>query len=315
MTTTMMPDRVDRPTTEAIRGSGWLGAGLILLGLGAALVAILGPLVTGVIEYHASEGAINQIVGGDVAGLFLVAPISVVAGILVWRDRPAGRALALGPAFYGLYMYSQLALGGDVFRYPGNSELFFPLYLGLFLLAGAIAIRAWSSLDEERLPGGRRRTDRALAVFFLVVAAFLTLGLHLPGLLDVMTREPSGAEYLADPVVFWLVKFMDLGLVVPALVAAGVGVLTRARWAGKVRYAVAAWAALLGTSVAGMAIVMQVRGDPASSLANTVAFSVFAAIAVSMAWLVYRPIFRAPGEVVRTSDEAGRSRIPDGGRR
>ena len=124
------PSRASRPV--------WLALGLLILGAGAASIALLGPLVGDVIRYHVSEGAVNQVVGGDVAGLLLVAPVSVLAGILIWRGHLAGPVLALGPAVYALYRYSQLALGGDFVRYPGNNERFFPLYLGLFVLAGAI---------------------------------------------------------------------------------------------------------------------------------------------------------------------------------
>jgi hypothetical protein len=232
--------------------------GSILLGLGAALVALLGPLVAGSIRYHASEGAVDQVMGGDVAALLLAAPVGILAGILVWRGHPAGRALALGPASYALYMYSQLALGGDVFRYPGNSERFFPLFLGLFVLAGAVAVRAWGTLDAEKLPGASRRVDRTLGGFFLVVAAFVTLGLHVPGLLDAWADQPVGAEYLADPAVFWLVKFMDLGIVVPALLLAGVGLLDGGQWVA-------------------------------------IALTAFAAIALAMAVIVYRPLFGTRG--------------------
>lgn len=42
----------------------------------AKTIALLGPLVGDVIQYHASQGAINQIMGGDIAALFLVAPQS-----------------------------------------------------------------------------------------------------------------------------------------------------------------------------------------------------------------------------------------------
>lgn len=270
----------------------WLAVGLFILGAGAALVALLGPLVGDVIHYHASEGAVNQIVGGDVAGLVLVAPLSVLAGILVWRGHRAGPVLALGPAVYALYMYSQLALGGDFVRYPGNSERFFLLYLGLFVVAGAIAIRAWNMMDVDRLPATVRWIDRTLAIFFLVVALFLVVGLHLPGLVDAWAEQPTSTEYLADPAVFWLVKFMDLAIVVPALVVTGIGILRARPWAAKVKYAVVGWTALLGSSVAGMAIMMQATGDPASTVANTVVFSVFAAIALGMAALVYAPLVR-----------------------
>jgi hypothetical protein len=277
----------------------WLAAGLVLLGLGAATVALLGPLVADVIRYHVSEGAMNQIVGGDVAGLVLVAPVSLLAGTLVWRGHRAGPILALGPAVYALYMYFQLSLGGDVLAYPGNSERFFPLFLGLFVLAGAILVRAWSAIDFEVLPMPRRRVSRGLGVFLLVVAAFLTVGLHLPGLVDAWADQPTSTEYLADPVVFWLVKFMDLGVVVPLLVAAGLGLLRARGWATRIAYGAVGWTALLGSSVAGMAIVMQATGDPAGTTANTIAFSSFAAIALWMAWTLYRPLLRSKLEVDR----------------
>jgi hypothetical protein len=273
----------------------WLAAGLVLLGFGAALVAVLGPLVTGVIDYHASDGAVNQIIGGDVAGLVLVAPVSIVAGILVWRGHLAGPVLALGPAVYGLYMYSQLALGNDISRYAGNSERFFLLYLGLFVLAGAIAVTSWSTIDPANLPPASKRLNRFFGWFLLVVAFFLLVGLHLPGLVDAWADQPTSTEYLADPVVFWLVKFMDLALVVPALVAVGIGVLRDTAWVAKARYAAAGWVALLGSSVAGMAIAMQATADPAATFGNTVAFSVFAGIALVLAFLVYRPLFAGVG--------------------
>ncbi len=293
---TQMRTRPAGPASEKVvreaSGPIWLSIGLFVLGAGAALVALLGPLAADVIRYHASEGAVNQIIGGDVAGLLLVAPVSALAGILVWRGKRAGLVLALGPSVYALYMYSQLALGGDFFRYPGNSERFFLLYVGLFVLAGAVAVGAWGMIDSDRLPVTRPWLDRTLGIFLLVVAAFLMVGLHLPGLVDAWADQPASTEYLADPVVFWLVKFMDLGIVVPGLVVTGVGILTARPWIAKLEYAAVGWAALLGSSVAGMAIVMQITGDPAASVANTVVFASFAAIALALAALLYYPLLR-----------------------
>lgn len=273
----------------------WLAAGLVLLGLGAAIVAVLGPLVTGVIVYHASPGAVNQIAGGDVAGLLLVAPASVVAGVLILRRHRAGAFLAIGPAAYGAYTYTQLALGGDVVRYDGNSERFFLVFLALFVLAVLILVRAWAVIGASRLPAPSRGADRVLAWFSLTVAVFLSVGLHLRGLLDAWSGQPSAPEYVADPVVFWLVKWMDLGLVVPVLVAVGVGLLRGSGWAQRAKYGVVAWMALLGTAVAGMAVVMQATQDPAASIANTVVFVLFAVTALVIAAVVHRPVLVGSG--------------------
>jgi hypothetical protein len=282
--------RVDTP--GAITHTG-LAVALLLLAAGMVVAAALGPLVAGVIVYHVSEGATNQIRGGDVAVLLLAVPVSAAAGILVWRARLAGPVLALGPAVYALYMYSQLTLGADVFRYPGNSERFFLLFLAIFLLSGWIAITAWKSIGEHELPPISRRLRSVFGWFALVVVFFLVMGLHLPGLLDAWSDRPVGPEYLADPVVFWLVKFMDLGLVVPAITAVAVGALRNRSWAVDAIYPVVGWIALLGSSVAGMAIVMQATGDPAASTANTIAFGSFAIIALGVAVAVFRPVLGA----------------------
>jgi hypothetical protein len=307
-----MTDRHENTDSGASNADGWLAIALVALGLGTAAAALLGPLATDVIRYHTSDAAINQIVGGDMAGLVLVAPISVIAGILVWRGNRAGRVLAFGPAAFALYMNAQLSLGGDVTRYPGNSERFFPLYVGLFVLAGAIAIRAWTGADSAGLPAAPRRIGRVLGWYAIVVSAFLVVGLHVPGLIDAWREHPTSSEYLADPVVFWLVKMMDLGLVVPALAATGVAALRRRGRLDRADYAVAGWMALLGSSVAGMAIVMQATDDPAATTVNTFAFSLFALIGLAIATCVYWPLL-AHGPSASKPDMASVRRWSVGG--
>jgi hypothetical protein len=188
-------------------------------------------------------------------------------------------------------MYTQLALGNDVARYSGNSERFFPLFVALIVLAGIVTVQALTRLRTSELPALGRSVARRLGVFLLVVASFLTLGLHIPGLAHVFTDTPPGPEYLADPVVFWTVKVMDLGFVVPFLVWTGVSLLTTRREANLLAFAGVGWTALLGSSIAGMAIVMQMNGDPAASTANTLVFVTFALIALGFAAVTYRSLF------------------------
>lgn len=286
-----------------------IGIALMLLGMGAAVTALLGPLVGGVIEYHASQGAVNQIMGGDIVALFLVAPVSVLAGVLALRGHRAARVLALGPSVFAMYTYTQLALGADLDRYPGNSERFFLLYLTLFILGGTIVLNAWTTITPDSLPPTSRSADRWLGWFLLVVATFLVVGLHLRGLVDALSSSPSANDYLADPGPFWLVKFMDLGIVLPGMAAIAIGILRGSKWAFKAKYASVGWLALLGSAVAGMAIVMQLTGDPASTVANTVAFSLFAGVGLTTAVGMYSKLFNR-GSETDTHQVLGRQREP-----
>lgn len=297
LTTTVRAPR--QAETHGVRKNRLLGAGLVVMGLGVAASSLLGPFVTDAIRYHTTREMLNQVIGGDIVALFLVAPVSIVAGVLAFRGHPASPVLAIGPAIFAAYTYTQLALGGDYLGYPGNSERFFLLDLSLFVLGTAIAAASWATMDVRRLSVASRRFDRVLAVFLLMVAAFLVVGLHLPGLLDAWRDQPTAAEYVNTPTPFWLVKFMDLGIVAPALVLTAIGTLRHARWAAKAKYAGIGWVALLGSSVAAMALVMQVKDDPSAAMGNTIVFGAFAGIALVLAIRAYVPLFgsrsRSPG--------------------
>ena len=268
----------------------WMCPALVALAVGVALAALLGPLTGGPIRYHVSADALNQIMGGDFVAVALVAPVSVFAALLAWRAHPAAPVVALGPAVFAVYTYTQLAIGGDYARYEGNSERFFVLHLAIFVLGSAIALRSWASTKVRRFPPMTRLSRRVMGSFVIVVAGFVLVGLHLPTLIDAWRDQPERPEYLADPGVFWVVKLMDLGIVVPTLTAVGVGLLRGADWAHRAAYGALGWFALLGSSVAAMAVVMQVNGDPAASTLNTIAFGLFALVGITVAVRLLRPL-------------------------
>jgi len=264
------------------------------LGVGVAAASLLGPLALDALRYRTSETTLNQIVGGDLAGLVVVAPTAVAAAVLLWRGHRAGPVVALAPALWAIYMYTQLIVGQEYLRLPGNNERFFPLLLALFVAGEAVAVLAWRATDVHTLPELPRRLERTAGVVLLVLAGFLTLGLHLPSLVDALADQPTAVEYTSSPTAFWIVKLMDLGIIVPAAAAIGVGLLRGAAWARKASYAILGGYTLLAAAVAGMAIVMYLNGDPDASLVNVAAFTAFAA---AIGWLtvrLYRPLFAVP---------------------
>jgi hypothetical protein len=267
---------------------------LITLAAGIALLSLLGPLAFGLLRYHVVPDVENQVVGADLVALVLVAPVCVVAGLLVRRGRRAGHVLALAPTAFVMYLYTQLAIGGEFAAVPGNSERAFALLLALFWLAGAGFVLAWRSVDGNTLPELADPLRRTAGIVLLMVAGFLTVGLHLRGLVEVVDGSPDGVAYTQSPTVFWVVKWMDLGVVVPLSVLTAVGMLRRAPWAVRLTYAVIGWGALLASAVAAMGVVMVMHHDPSASLAVTCGFVGFALAFWALAGWLFRPLLREP---------------------
>jgi hypothetical protein len=91
---------------------------------------------------------------------------------------------------------------------------------------------------------------------------------------------------------------MDLGIVVPAALATGIGLWRGAAWARTPMYAIIGAYTLLGASVTGMGVTMYLNDDPDASLAVTAAFAAFTLAFAALAFAVYRPLFRAGDHTV-----------------
>jgi hypothetical protein len=107
-----------------------------------------------------------------------------------------------------------------------------------------------------------------------------------------MRDQPAGVQYLSSPTAFWLVKFMDLGIVVPAALAVGIGALRRRQWARKPMYTLVGAYTLIGASVTGMAITMTARDDPDASATTVMGSALMTALLAAITCYLYRPLFR-----------------------
>jgi hypothetical protein len=275
-----------------MRSHHLLGAGLFALGALIVGYAVLGPLVFDVIRFRTSPSGLAQIRGGDLAALVIVAPVCLVVGGLAWRGHPAAPVLALGPAIFAMYTYSQLVLGNEYLDVPGNVERFFPLLLAMFLVAAAVAVHGAGLVRAAAPPVWSRALEVGCGVLLVVLAAFVVVGIHLPSLVDAMGPAPAGEAYRAAPTAFWVVKFYDLGIVAPAALVVGVGLLRRRAWARVPASAIIGGYTLLGWSVVGMAVTMLLVGDPDASLGLAVAATALAVALSVFAAVLYRPLLR-----------------------
>jgi hypothetical protein len=275
-----------------------LGAGLFTLAVLIVGYALLGPLVLDVIHFRTSASGLSQVRGGDLAALVVVVPVCAWVGVLAWRGHRAAPVLALAPAFFAMYTYSQLILGNEYLRLPGNIELFFPLLLTMFIVAAAVALQGWALAKPHELPVSSRRLARGSGITLVVIAVFVAVGLHLPTLVDALGSRPTGTAYLDAPTLFWVVKFYDLGIVVPAALTVGIGLLRRRAWARKPASAILGAYVLIGWSVAGMGWSMLFSGDPDASVMMVVSVTGIACAGAVFAYFLYRPLFRTTGSAV-----------------
>jgi hypothetical protein len=289
-----VPDHLSdhRPDQQPRRHRLLLSASLTALAAGMAAVSLLGPVGAGLLRHRTSSTTLHQLVGADAATLAVVVPLTLVAAVLAARAHRAAPVLACGVAVFALYTYAQVVVGQEYLRLPGNVELFFPLLLAVFVLGEAVLVLAVRQLPAGA-PGTSRRLERTAGVVLLLVAAFLVAGLHLPSMLTAWRDPAALTEYASSPTPFWLVKLMDLGIVVPAAVAIGVGLLRQAEAARRAAPVLLTGYTCLGASVAAMGLVMVATGDPDASVGLSAGFGVFAAVLAVLTALLYRPLLAA----------------------
>ena len=258
----------------------WFGLGMVLLGLGLAVNTLLGPLLAGVIEYPFTDTVRNETLGLEAVTLMLVAPLAIAAGVLALRGHRAAGVLALGPTGYAAYMLVQYVVGPQYSTYQPSIAW----HLVLLVISAALLLTAWASVHTEQLPV----RSRGWAVVMFLLAGFV-LSRWLPAFTGMAAGEPVPAAP-PDLTMYWSIFMLDLALVVPAAIATGIALLTGAAWAGTALYGVVGWFALVPPSVAAMAIVKLVRGDPNAAVGDTVVFIVVTVIFFAIAIWLYRPL-------------------------
>ncbi|GAA1436459.1 hypothetical protein GCM10009616_36280 [Microlunatus lacustris] len=262
---------------------------MALLALTIATASLLGPIGAGLLTYRTSPTTLNQLRGSDAAALFFVVPLTLGTAVLAVRRHRVAPLLATGTGAYALYTYFQVVVGQEYLRLPGNVERFFPLYLVLFVVAEAVVVLGLRATPV--LPRPPRGLERVAGTGLLLVAALLVGGLHLRTMITAWQDPPALIEYASSPTPFWMVKLMDLGIVVPAAILIGVGLLRGAVWARRAMYILFTGYTCLAVSVAAMGLVMVVNRDPDASSGLAAGFCAFAIAFGTITLLLYRPLF------------------------
>jgi hypothetical protein len=208
-------------------------------------------------------------------------PLLIAATASYRRGSLRGSLLLTGTLAYFLYNGAQL-----VFAYAYNS--LFLLYITLFGASLFATILAYRSVEPQTLAArtAKRLPRRPIAGFLFVVGGSLVIvwvGLSIvPALLQGAAPELAGATTL-------ITHALDVGVIAPTAVIAGVLLLRRVPEGVLLSGALLTMAAILGGAVLALSAAQIAAGalHPAETLAFVAPFVVLTAGALWMAlWLL-----------------------------
>ena len=224
---------VDRPPTTILRAgprltTAWVLSAVVLAVM--VLTSAIGLLAANL--YPEDTWAVAALRGNDLVTLALVAPALAIAMVLS-RRRPTSASVLvwLGLLFYGAYNYAYYAFGtafNDVFLL--HVVAFSASTAGLVLLASSID----ADVAASGVVGGTRA--RVVAGFTAVVGLAL---LGAWGTISVRFAVTGDLpENVMPPSAVHLVYALDMGVLAPAFLIAGVMLWRRMPWGSVLAVAV-----------------------------------------------------------------------------
>lgn len=231
--------------------------------------------------YYDTVSSAAQMQGNDLIALILGLPLLVISTAMAFRGSLRGRLLLTGTMGFFLYTYLSMSM---LTAY----NMLFLVYVVLFTMSLYAFILCMLSFDLEDLP--RHFSDTLprgwIAGVLFAVGGFLFLawfGRVMPEILN--PQIPAALENTTTRVI----QALDLALIVPLAVLAGILLLKRSAW-GYLLGSVAVLKGLtMALAVSTMAVNMALKGV-ADSMAIMVPFLVLTAMNMVVAIVLLRNI-------------------------
>lgn len=218
--------------------------------------------------YYDTVSSAAQQQGNDFVTLFVALPLLAISATLALRGSLRGRLLLTGTLGFFLYTYLSMSM------LTAFNALFL-VYVAIFGLSLYAFILCMLSFDLDSLPAhfSDKLPRGRIATLLFVIAAFLSLawlGRIVPPLLQ---NTPP----LLDNGITMVIQAMDLSLVVPLALLAGILLLRRSAWGYLLTSIFVLKAIALGLAVSAMVVNMTLAGTP-DSAAIAIPFLVITAL-------------------------------------
>jgi hypothetical protein len=233
-------------------------------------------------RYDTPIGALS-FKAGDLITLFLAIPVLVVSFVLYRQGSMRGGLLLTGALAYFLYTYISLGFGATY-------NNLFVVYILIFSASLFGLILALTSFDLQSLPAHFAETlpRRGIGIFLVVSGIILSL------IWLALSILPALLQSKAPPEAYFYTTFMtgivDLGIVAPALILAGVLILRRAPLGYLLASTMLVFTCILGPNLTAGGII-QVAEEVITigqAMAFTVPFVILALIAIGLTVRLFR---------------------------
>ena len=287
----------------------WLVPLIAVLALLAAGVGLFYPNEGSLFSFTAVRGETVQIWGqgwyqydtpigalsfkaGDLITLFLAIPVLIVSFVLYRQGSLRGGLLLTGALAYFLYTYMSLGFGATY------NNLFL-VYVLIFSASLFGLILALTSFDVKALPAhfAGRLPHRGIGIFLVVSGIILSL------IWLVLSIIPALLQSKAPPEAYFYTTFMtgivDIGIVAPALLIAGILILRRAPLGYLLASTMLVFTSILGPNLTagGTIQVLEEVITVGQAMAFTVPFVILALIAIGLTVRLFRDFSEAAPEI------------------
>ena len=284
----------------------WLVPLIVILALFAAGIGLFYPNEGSPFTFTAVRGETVQIWGqgwyrydtpigalgfkaGDLITLFLAIPALIVSFVLYRQGSVRGGLLLTGALAYFLYIYMSLGFGSTY------NNLFI-VYTLIFSASLFGLILALTCFDVQNLPAHFAETlpRRGIGIFLVVSGVILSL------IWLVLSIIPALLQSKAPPEAYFYTTFMtgivDIGIVAPALIIAGVLLRRREPMGYLLATTMLVFTCILGPNLTAGGIIQVVEEviTIGQAMAFTAPFVILALIAIVLTIRLFRSFSESP---------------------
>lgn len=192
-----------------------IGLILILSGLILIYLSANGPFYLNTIKYKTSFSAISQIKGQDIINLYLIAPLLITGGLSHILNKKISRYIIILTPVYLMYYGLSMGIGMEwgSTSYSGDSEKLTFHFLFLIISGLVTMMYSYSLFKPAKNINFNKKNLTIYSVIF-VIFILLFSSMWLKEVILVMDGN-CPVSYDLNPVLFWVIRYLDLGFTIP----------------------------------------------------------------------------------------------------